>query len=82
MTEEAEETGLRTVGNPPLHADDRPANREGTADSMGEDETGLGPRGDAANHIPEYSEIQDSRRGGGAAGAAVRADDNPQPADE
>lgn len=82
MTEEAEETGLRTVGNPPLHSDDSPANTGGTTETMGEDEAGLGPRGEAADHIPEYSAIQNTERGSGAAGAAVRADDNPQPADE
>ena len=81
MTEEAEQTGLRPVGDPPMHADDRPVNQN-PDDTMGEDESGLGPRGDAANHTPEYSEIQSSRRGGGAAGSAVRAGDNPQPADE
>lgn len=81
MTEEAEETGLRTVGNPPMHADDRPVN-ESPDDTMGEDEAGLGPRGEAPNHTPEFSEIQSSRTGGGAAGSAVRAEDNPQPADE
>lgn len=81
MTEEAEQTGLRPVGDPPMHADDRPVNQN-PGDTMGEDESGLGPRGDSANHIPEYSEIQGSRRGGGAAGSAVRAGDNPQPADE
>jgi hypothetical protein len=81
MTEEAEQTGLRTVGNPPMHADDRPVNQN-PEDTMSEGEGGLGPRGEAANHIPEYSEIQGSRRGGGAAGSAVRAGGNPQPADE
>ncbi|HEX2149987.1 MAG TPA: hypothetical protein VHI31_07450 [Actinomycetota bacterium] len=83
MTEEAEQTGLRGVGNPPLHADDRPVNQN-SDETMGEDEGGLGPRGETANHIPEYSEIQGSRRGGGAAGSAVRSADNPnpQPADE
>lgn len=84
MTEEAEKQGLRTVGNPPEHSDDRPVNREGTTEGMGEDEPGLGPRGETPQHTPEYSQIQGSRRGGGAAGAAVRSDDipNPQPADE
>lgn len=82
MTEEAEQTGLRTVGNPPEHSDDRPINQPGTTDEMGEDETGLGPRGEVPQHTEEFSQIQGSRRGGGAAGAAVRADDNPQPADE
>ena len=79
---EEEETGLRPVGDPPVHADDRPVNREGTADTMGEDETGLGARGEAADHTEEFSQIQGSRRGGGAASSAVRAEDNPQPADE
>jgi len=82
MTEEAENQGLRTVGNPPKHADDRPANQPSTAEGMGEGEAGLGPRGEAPQHTEDFSQIQGSRRGGGAASSAVRADDNPQPADE
>ncbi len=81
MTEEAEKQGLRPVGEPAMHADDRPVNREGTTDEMGEDEAGLGPRGDAAQHEPEYGQIQGSRRGGGAGGVQM-GQDNPQPADE
>ncbi|HVL51726.1 MAG TPA: hypothetical protein VM754_09550 [Actinomycetota bacterium] len=81
MTEEGEK-GLRTVGNPPKHADERPTNQPGPADGMSEEETGLGPRGEAPQHTEDFSQIQGSRRGGGAASSAVRADDNPQPADE
>ncbi len=81
MTEEAEKTGLRTVGNPPQHSDDRPVN-ENPGDTMGEGEGGLGARGEAPNHTPEFSQIQGSRRGGGATENAVRAGNNPQPADE
>lgn len=80
MADETEDTGLRPVGDPPIHADDRPVN-ESPDDAVGE-EPGLQPRGDAADHIPEFSEIQGSRRGGGAASSAVRAEDNLQPADE
>ena len=81
MTEEADKQGLRSVGDAPMHADDRPVNREGTTDEMGEDEAGLGPRGGAAQHEAEYGQIQGSRRGGGAGGAQM-GQDNPQPADE
>lgn len=81
MTEEAEQQGLRPVGEPAMHADDRPANEGGTTETMGEDEAGLGPRGEAAQHEPEYSQIQGSRRGGGASGVQM-GNENPQPADE
>jgi hypothetical protein len=60
VTEEAEKTGLRDVGNPPMHADDRPVNRPGSTPEMGEDEAGLGPRGDAAQHEPEFTRVQGS----------------------
>ena len=81
MADEAENMGLRPVGDPPIHADDRPVN-DSPDDTVGEGETGLAPRGEAPDHTSEFSEIQTSRRGGGAAGSAVRAEDNPQPADE
>jgi hypothetical protein len=82
MADESEDTGLKPRGNPPMHADDRPVNRGGPTDTLGEDETGLGPRGETPEHTEEFSRIQGSRRGGGAASSAVRSDDNPQPADE
>lgn len=82
MTEEAEKQGLRQVGNPPMHSDVRPANRDDQADTAGEDETGLAPRGEPAQHEPEFAQIQGSRRGGGATPSAMRSGDNPQPADE
>ena len=83
MTDEAGNQGLRDIGNPPMHSDDRPANREGEmpGDTQTED-PGLGPRGTAAKHEPEFSEIQGSRRGGGANESTMRAGDNPQPADQ
>lgn len=80
MTDETQEAGLRPVGDPPIHADDRPVNE--TPDDAVGGEPGLQARGEAPNHTPEFSEIQQSSTGGGAAGSAVRAEDNPQPADE
>ena len=81
MTEEAEQQGLRPVGDPPMHADDRPVNKGGTTPEMAEDEGGLGPRGETAQHEPEVGAIQGSRRGGGASGVQM-GKDNPQPADQ
>ncbi|HEX2054046.1 MAG TPA: hypothetical protein VHJ78_10020 [Actinomycetota bacterium] len=82
MTEEAEKTGLREVGNPPMHSDDRPVNRGGEmpGDVQTED-PGLGPRGEAAQHEPEYTEIQGSSRGGGNVTNYV-PHESPQPADQ
>lgn len=61
MTEEAENTGLRPVGNIPMHADDRPVNRA-PEDSITEgDETGLRPRGNAPMHEPEFARVQGSQ---------------------
>lgn len=61
MTEEAEETGLRPVGNIAMHADDRPVNRAPEGSITEGDEAGLLPRGNAPMHEPEFSRVQGSQ---------------------
>jgi len=65
MTEEAEKTGLREVGNPAMHSDDRPANRGGVLPEKTDEETpGLSPRGEAAQHEPELQGSSQTGEGG------------------
>lgn len=70
MAEEAEETGLRPVGNIPMHADDRPVNRAPEGSITEGDEAGLQPRGNAPMHEPEFSRTQGSQ-GRGEGGPAM-----------
>ena len=65
MTDETEDTGLRPVGDPPQHADDRPVNRNPELpDGNDPDDPGLGQHGNAAEHESEFARVQGSRRGG------------------
>jgi hypothetical protein len=70
MTEEADKQGLRPVGDAPMHADDRPVNREGTTDEMGEDEDGLGPA--ATPHSTRPSTARSRAAAAAAAPGAFR----------
>ena len=75
MNEEASQTGLREVGNPPTHADDRPVNRNPEVPEGNDQETpGLGQHGNAAQHEPEFTRMQGSSQTG-EGGSTMRSDD-------
>jgi len=78
MTEEATETGAREVGNPAMHSDDGPTNRNPELPAENDPETpGLGQHGNAAQHEPGFSQIQGSSQA--SSGGTRMAEDTTEP---